>query len=445
MWSFILSFNNMTFNILSCFSQTSAVNLAEKKLTQTVSTYVRMLDALELWLVNHGINIIYADFVKLLIVFAAILVLAFIANWVTKRIFLTIVARIAKRTETVFDDILVERKVFHRLAHLAPALVVFYAIVLPLAEFPHLLDFIQRGTQVFITIVSLSVFMAFTNAIQDFFLTLPASKSHSIKGYLQVLKIIFYSITAITIMSILLKINALRLVSFLGASVAVLMFVFKDTILGLVASIQLSVNDMLRPGDWIEMPSRKTDGIVIDISLTTVKVQNWDKTVTTVPTYALVSDSFTNWRGMEESEGRRVKKAISIDMKTVKFYSEDLLERLSKDLIVKNVFDARKYVQDVQPTDITSDNVPIKAITNLGIFRAYMETYLAHLPVIHPEMTCLVHYLQSNEHGLPLELVFFSKHKDGKNFERIQCEIYEHILALLPEFGLKVYQKMSAD
>lgn len=444
MGAMIAAFYGLLGKTLGFAAETSAVNIAEKEISQILRTYLNMLDVLEKWLESHGVNPFYADAVKVTIVFAAIIVLAFLANWVTKRIFLSVVARVAKKTETVFDDILVERKVFHRLAHLAPLLVIYYSIALPLAEFPHLLDFIHRITELLITLVSLSVIMAFVNAVQDYFLTLPASKSHSIKGYLQVLKIVVYAVTAIIIISIIFKIDPFRLVSFLGASVAVLMFVFKDTILGLVASIQLSVNDMLRPGDWIEMPSRKADGIVQDISLTTVKIQNWDKTITTVPTYSLVSDSFTNWRGMEESEGRRVKKSINIDMTSVVFYSEEMLGRLNGNIIVSNIFDAKKYISEAQPTDKTSDKQDIKAITNLGLFRAYMEAYLTQLPVLHPEMNFLVHYLQSTEHGLPLEIVFFSRLKDGKSFERIQAEIYEHILALLPEFGLRVYQRVSA-
>ena len=430
----------LSYRVLTFFmDDNSTIHLAEKKISQTMETYLKMLDVLEQWLEKHGVNAIYADTIKLLIVILAISVLALIANFVAKRIFLTIVGHVAKKTETVFDDILVEKKVFHRLAHLAPAIIVYYSITLPLAEFPKLLLFLQRITSAYITVISLSAALAFVNALHDFFLTLPASKSHSIKGYLQVLKIVLYSITIIAILSILFDIDATKLLSFLGASVAVLMFVFKDTILGLVASIQLSVNDMLRPGDWIEMQSRKADGIVQDITLTTVKIQNWDKTVTTVPTYALVSDSFTNWRGMEESEGRRVKRSINIDMKSVQFYTADLVERISKNQIVKEVFDAKKFVNESVANNGT------KALTNLGIFRAYLEAFLRKMPVVHPEMTFLVHYLQPNEHGLPLEMIFFTKEKDGKSFERLQCELYDHIFAIIPDFDLRVFQRPTDE
>jgi miniconductance mechanosensitive channel len=428
------------------FMQTATVNEAEKKLTEAVSANVKMLDAFEHWLVNHGVGASYADAVKLSIIFGAIIILALIANFVAKRIFLTVVYHVAKKTETVFDDILVEKKVFHRLAHLAPAIVIYYSISIPLAEFPKLLEFLRDVTQVFMVIASLMVFLAFVTAVNEFFQTLPLSKNHSIKGYLQVVKIIFYFVASIWIVSIVFGIDPVKLVSFLGASVAVLMFIFKDTILGLVASIQLSVNDMLRPGDWIEMPSRKADGIVQDISLTTVKVQNWDKTVTTIPTYSLVSDSFTNWRGMEEAEGRRMKRSIYIDMKSVKFYTENMLDKLAKNKVIARNFDVKQYVTD----SLNDDGGEVKSpehhiLTNLGIFRAYMESYLKNMPVIHDNMTLLVHYLQPNENGLPLELVAFSKEKAGKPFEKLQSDIFDHILAILPEFEIRVFQRPTSD
>lgn len=429
----------------SIFIQSGTVDAAAKKLSETMESNLRLLNTFEQWLVNNGVGAAYADVVKLSIIFAAIAILALLANFVAKRIFLTIVYHIAKKTETVFDDILVEKKVFHRLAHMAPAIVIYYSISVPLAEFPKLVEFLRDITQVYMVIVSLMVFLAFVSAVNEFFQTLPLSKNHSIKGYLQLLKIIFYFISGISIVSIVFHIDPKYLLSFLGASVAVLMFIFKDTILGLVASIQLSVNDMLRPGDWIEMPSRKADGVVQDISLTTVKVQNWDKTVTTIPTYALVSDSFTNWRGMEEAEGRRMKRSIYIDMKSVKFYTDTMLEKLSKNGIIAKNFDVQKYVNEAQNNHDSTKDPEHRILTNLGIFRAYMESYLKNMPVIHDNMTLLVHYLQPTENGLPLELVAFSKEKAGNPFEKLQSDIFDHILAILPEFEIRVFQRPTDD
>jgi miniconductance mechanosensitive channel len=422
-------------------SEPSTVAAAEKRISQVMETYLLWVDTLKNWLIQHGVNASVADMLKLIIVFAAIAFLAFIANFVVKRIILSVVYHFAKKTETVFDDILVEKKVFHRLAHFAPAIVIFYSIGLPLAAYPGLLKFMQDATQVYMIVVGLMTLLAFTNALHEMYLTLPISKSHSIKGYLQVVKIIFYLFAGIFIISAVNDTSPTTLLAGLGAMAAVLMFVFKDTILGLVASIQLSVNDMLRPGDWIEMPSRKADGTVLDISLTTIKVQNWDKTITTIPTYALVADSFTNWRGMEESEGRRVKKAINIDMKSVKFYSDQMLDKLAKNPIIAKNFDVKKYISETQLSDAPEH----RTITNAGVFRAYLEAYLKNSPIIHDEMTQLVHYLQPTENGLPVEIVAFSKEKAGKPFEMLQSEIFDHILAILPEFELKVFQRPTGD
>jgi miniconductance mechanosensitive channel len=403
-----------------------------------------MLENLEKWLISQGINELYADTVKLFIVFAIIALLAVLAYFITKRVILFIVYRISKKTKTIFDDILVEKKVFHRLAHFIPAFIIYQSVVLPLAEYPKMLALVQKASQIYMFIVGLAVLLAFINALNVIYLTLPISKSHSIKGYLQVIKFILYILVGIFIISVINGSSPAALLAGLGAMAAVLMFIFKDPILGLVASIQLSVNDMLRPGDWIEMPSRKADGIVQDISLTTVKVQNWDKTLTTIPTYALVSDSFTNWRGMQESEGRRLKKSIFIDMKSVRFYSDKIIDKLEKNPFIAKNFDVKKYVNENQTNDGNNDSAH-RVITNLGMFRAYLEAYLLNIPVIHPEMTLLVHYLQPTENGLPLEIIAFSKQKDGALFEKLQCDIFDHILAILPEFELRIFQRQSGE
>lgn len=410
---------------------------AKEKLFDIVETYLHWVELLKNWLIKTGVNASLADFFKLLIVFVVIALLAIIANWITKNILLAIVYRVAKKTETVLDDILVEKKVFHKLAHMAPAVVFYYSISLPLAEYPNLLKNLQDLTQVYMIIVGLMTLLAFVDALHEMYLTLPVSKTRTIKGYLQVIKIILYLFAGIFIISALTDTLPTKLLTGLGAMAAVLMFVFKDTILGLVASIQLSANDMLRPGDWIEMPSRKADGIVQDISLTTIKVQNWDKTITTIPTYSIVAESFTNWRGMEESEGRRIKKAIFIDMKSVRFYTGEILEKLEGNNYISKIFDIKNYVKSNENSN--------KTLTNLGIFRAYLETYLKSQPIVHDEMTVMVHYLQPTENGLPVELVAFSKEKAGAPYERFQSDVLDHVLAILPEFGLKVFQRPTGD
>lgn len=259
---------------------------------------------------------------------------------------------------------------------------------------------------------------------------MPVSKERTIKGYVQVVKIILYIIVSIVIVSILTGVPAKSLFTGLGAMAAVLMFVFKDTILGLVASIQLSANDMLKPGDWIEMPAKKADGTVIDISLTTVKVQNWDKTIVTIPTYALVSESFTNWRGMEQAEGRRIKKAFNIDVNTIRFCTPEIIVRFGKMPILTNFL------------EINKDN----NYTNLTVFRAYIEEYLRRFPYTNTNMSILATITSAEGgNGVSVQYVAFLKEKAGNPFEKHQSLIFEHFLATLKEFDLKVFQSPTGN
>lgn len=240
----------------------------------------------------------------------------------------------------------------------------------------------------------------------------------------------------------------MKLVTGLGAIAAILLLVFKDTILGLVASIQLSANNMLKPGDWIEMKKYNADGTVIDISLNTVKVQNWDKTITTIPTYALVSESFNNWRGMEESDGRRIKRSINIDMKSVRFCDNELLEKFERFMLIRDyVIGKQKEISEFNKKLSVADDDTFNARrqTNLGVFRKYLEGYLHNHPMINDDMTFLVRHLQPSEKGLPIEIYVFSKDQRWANYEAIQADIFDHILAVLPEFELRVFQNPSGS
>ncbi|NJO69210.1 MAG: mechanosensitive ion channel family protein [Bacteroidetes bacterium] len=284
---------------------------------------------------------------------------------------------------------------------------------------------VQTLCLVYMVIVSLMVLLSFVDALHEIYLTLPVSRERTIKGYLQVIKILLYIIVTIIIISIISGVAASKLFTGLGAMAAVLMFVFKDTILGLVASIQLSANDMLKPGDWIEMPAKKADGTVIDISLTTVKVQNWDKTIVTIPTYTLVSESFTNWRGMEQSEGRRIKKVFNIDVNTVKFCTPDMIERFEKMPLLDSFLDAYKK----------------EKFTNLTIFRYYIEEYLHRFPFTNIDMTIFATITNADTgNGISIQYVAFLKEKAGKPFEKHQSVIFEHFLAIMKDFDLNVFQ-----
>ncbi len=392
--------------------------------------YLRFVELLRKILIDWGISDSISNIIIVTIIVIAIFILAWIANFVAKRIILVILYFIVKKSKTTWDDIIFERKVFNRLSLIAPAAVIYHTIKLPLAGYPEFENLIQTLCLVYMVIVSLMVLLSFIDALHEIYLTIPVSKERTIKGYLQVVKIILYVIITIVIISILSGVPAKNLFTGLGAMAAVLMLVFKDTILGLVASIQLSANDMLKPGDWIEMPAKKADGTVIDISLTTVKVQNWDKTIVTIPTYALVSESFTNWRGMEQSEGRRIKKTFNIDVNTVHFCDAELIGKLGKMSLLDSFFNLNKE----------------NNFTNLTIFRFYIEEYLRRFPFVNLDMTILSTITSSDGgNGIVVQYVAFLKEKAGIPFEKHQSLIFEHFIAILKEFDLKMFQAPTGN
>jgi miniconductance mechanosensitive channel len=373
--------------------------------------------------------------------------LALLADFIIKRIIITTITRLARKSKNDWDDVFVERKVFNRLAHLAPALIIYYSLQY-IFQAPGLVAFLENVTQSVMVIVSLLVVDAVLNALHEIYMKLPISEGRSIKGYIQVVKIIFYFAGVILLISIFSGKAPKTLITGLGALAAVLILVFKDTILGFVASIQLSANKMVKVGDWISMPKFNADGTVIDISLNTVKVQNWDKTIATVPTYALVSESFNNWKGMEESGGRRIKRSINIDMKSVTFLDKAQIEKLRhfyllKDYITRREKEIEEYNQSLNLEGSMVTNG--RKMTNLGTFRAYLENYLRNHPKIHQEMTFLVRHLQPTETGIPLEIYVFSREQEWAKYETLQADIFDHILAILPEFGLRVFQDPTGD
>jgi miniconductance mechanosensitive channel len=384
-------------------------------------------------------------FIENATIILAIVILAFLADYIVKRIIITTITRLAKRSRNDWDDVFVKQRVFNRLAHLAPALIVFYSLrfVFDGEGAVNLVTFLENITQAYMVIVVLLVVDALLNALHEIYTKLPVSQGRNIKGYVQVVKIIVYFAAVIIIISIFSGKAPNALLTGLGAMAAVLMLVFKDTILGFVASIQLSANKMVNVGDWISMPKYNADGDVIDISLNTVKVQNWDKTIATIPTYALVSESFHNWKGMEQSGGRRIKRSINIDMNSVTFLSKSQIEKLRKFYLLKDYIGEKEkeiaeYNQSLQMEEGTVTNG--RKMTNLGTFRKYLEEYLRRHPMIHQDMTFLVRHLQPTDKGLPIEIYVFSKDQAWANYEKIQADIFDHILAILPEFDLHVFQ-----
>ena len=405
-----------------------------------------MLEISKDWLVNQGVDIALADIFARGVVFTLIFILSIITYWIAKRFILKGIATIIGKTKTEWDDVILKKKVFNRLAYLAPAVVIYLFITIPFEDYEWLINFFKGTALIYMIVIVILTIDAFLNALLTIYETYEVSKRIPIKGFIQVFKIIVYFTCGIFIISILVDKTPIYLFSSLGALTAVLMFIFKDSILGFIAGIQLSANQMVAPGDWIEMPKYGADGNIIEIALTTVKVQNWDKTITTIPTYALITESFKNWRGMSEADGRRIKRSISLDMNTVKFCTEEMINRYSKIQYISDYIKEKEtelQQNNIQENVDNSSLVNGKRMTNLGTFRAYVEAYLNNNPMINKNMTFLVRQLAPTENGIPIELYVFSKDKVWANYENIQANIFDHILAVIPEFDLQVFQGPS--
>lgn len=409
---------------------------------------IRFLFDIKQLLINWGIQESYANLLNIIVGTVIILIIAILSDIVARKLILGSITHIVKKTSTTWDDIIYEKKVFNRLSHLAPAIILLYSTRFVLGEYETITNLIQVLIKIYMIIISLLVAVSFLKAIAEIYQTLSISKDKPIKGYIQVVQIILYTVALILILSLILGKSPTVLLTGIGALAAVLILVFKDTILGFVASIQLSANNMLRIGDWISLPSHNADGTVTEITLNTVKVQNWDKTITTIPTYALVSESFGNWRGMEESGGRRIKRHINIDMRSVKFCSPEMLEKFKRIIYLRDYIEEKqKEIEQYNIDNDIDESIVVngRRMTNLGTFRKYLEMYLKNHPMIHNDMTFLVRHLQPNEKGIPIEIYVFSKDQKWANYESIQADIFDHILAVIPEFELSVFQNPSGD
>ncbi len=375
-----------------------------------------------------------------------LLLLCVIFYFIFKNLLLTFIIRLIRKSKLSLDDFFVTRRVFHRLAHIAPALVVYFFDYSFYEPYPLFFGFLVKASVIYIVIILFWTFQAFLMALEDVYNMLPFSAERPIKGYMQLVHLIFIIIGILWGISILFDVQVAKIFTGLGAIAAVLLLVFKDTILGFVAGIQLSANKMLKVGDWIEMPTHNADGIVLEVTLNTVKVQNWDRTITTIPTYALVSSPFMNWRGMEESGGRRIKRSITIDMQSVTFCTPEMIEKFKKIHHLKDYIEKRqKEIAEYNAQQGVDESVLVngRRMTNLGVFRKYLENYLSSHPKINMNMTFLVRHLQPTEKGIPIEVYVFSADQRWANYEGIQADIFDHILAVIPEFGLSVFQLPS--
>ncbi len=375
----------------------------------------------------------------------ALLAIAVIADLIIKNIVLRATRAIARRTRSNWDDALIDHNVFGRLAQVVPALIVISAVEL-VPDLPKELDRLigNVATGYLVLMITLTAWAAL-GAANQIYETYPISRERPLKGVVQLLQIVVLLFGGVMVISAVMDRSPLLLLSGLGAMTAILLLVFKDTILGLVASVQLTANDMVRVGDWIEMPQYGADGDVIDVALHTVKVQNWDKTITTIPTYKLIAESFRNWRGMSMSGGRRIKRALYIDTGSIRFLSHDEIERFRRFALLKDYIAAKEKELAEYNANLkyaVEADVNQRRLTNIGTFRAYVQNYLRNHPQIHQRgMTLMVRQLPPGPEGLPIEIYCFTRTTDWIDYEAIQADIFDHLLAIVPEFGLRLYQR----
>ncbi len=359
---------------------------------------------------------------------ALILLISYIMTKLFRHLVIPAVHKITSRTKATWDDYLFNEKMMTSFCRMIPPIMFYLLLPFVFNNIPQVLDILLKGCLIYLVITTLMLVNSFLNSLYEISNEHETLRNRPLKGIYQMINLVAIGIGIILIISILIDQNAATILAGLGASAAVLMLIFKDSILGLVAGVQLSANDMLRPGDWITMPKYGADGDVLEVSLTTVKVRNFDKTITTIPPYALVSDSFQNWRGMRETGGRRIKRSIFIDMTTVHFCSER----------EKEMFASRGWIDEAQAK-------PEAQVVNLYVFRNYLQNYLREHPRTHKELMIMVRQMQPTSEGLPLEIYCFSNTIVWLEYEQIQGEIFDHILAVIPEFGLRIFQRPSGN
>lgn len=376
-----------------------------------------------------------------LLVIAAILLL--ISVFVTKKILHNVVGRLFKKTRGKWDDLLIKHHLFSALGYLVSVIVLKFAVPVLFDDFPDTLAFIGKLLDVYLVFVVVRILIVFLKATEEYLSESQLFIEKPIASYFQLVRIILYVIAAILGMSIIINKSPLYLLGAFGAMTAVILLIFKDTILGLVASIQISANDMVRIGDWVEMPKYNADGDVTAINLNTIKVSNWDKTITTIPTYYFITESFKNWRGMQMSGGRRIKRTIQVSIDSIQFVDPEMRERFKKiDLIKDHIINRQAEIEQYNNDNNVNTDVLIngRRMTNVGVFRTYIEKYLQNHPRIHQDMTMIVRQQEPGQYGLPIEIYCFTNTIKWAEYENIQSDIFDHVVAAISYFNLTVFQ-----
>ncbi len=405
-------------------------------------------DWIELLLTQAGVSEALAPYLRLFILLIALILVAGILFLFTKHIVIHSLYRLFKRTETTWDDGLADLKVFDNLAHILPAIVVEVFATTIFLDFDEFLPLVIKLTDAYIIIVGLLIVLSFLRFAEHRVSLSPLFSDKPLASYFQLFRIILYIATGILVLSALLGRSPIYFLSAFGAMTAIILLIFKDTILGFVASVQMSANDIVRVGDWVEMPKFNADGDVIAINLNTVKVKNWDKTVTTIPTYYFITDSFKNWRGMHESGGRRIMRSLFINVQTIKFVNPEDRERYKKyylltDFIIKRQQEIEHF--NTEHNFDTSELINGRRMTNIGVYRHYILSYLKNHKQIRQDMTLLVRQLPIHDRGIPIEIYCFTKTTAWIEYEGIQADIFDHLVAAASFFDLEIFQQPSGS
>ncbi|WNH10287.1 mechanosensitive ion channel family protein [Thalassobellus suaedae] len=387
-----------------------------------------------------------AKYLNMVALLVALLIIVFVVDFIIRKLLLNTFTSFAAISKTNFDDLLVKNKVPRNIAHIIPLLLALEFIDKVFIDFPSFENIVEKGLKVFAIILSLWIVRSLLNTLKDYLKTIPSLKDKPIDSYIQVFMIFAWVAGFMSTIAIVTNIPFIKFVTGLGAISAVIILVFKDTIMGFVASIQVSINDMVRIGDWITFEKYGADGDVIEINLATVKVQNFDKTITTIPTYALISDSFKNWRGMTSSEGRRIKRALIIKQSGIKYLTDTDVEKLKHIQLITSYLEGRQAdIKSYNETNKINKDLLLNGrnLTNIGVFRKYIDSYLKHHSAINKDMMIMARQLAPTPQGIPLEIYAFSSDKRWGNYEYIMSDIFDHLLAALPYFELEIFELPS--
>lgn len=395
------------------------------------------------YLIESGISTASASYLNMLILLLLLFVVSFVIDFAVRKILVDFFTRFSVKSKTNFDDLLVKNKVPRNIAHVFPLLAALELIPFVFTHFQYFENIAQKGLKSFAVLLILWIVRSFLNTLKDYFKTVPSLKDKPVDSYIQVIMIFSWILGLLSVFAIISGIEFIKFITTIGAASAVILLVFKDTILGFVASIQVSINDMVRIGDWITFEKYGADGDVIEINLSTVKVQNFDKTITTIPTYALISDSFKNWRGMEDAEGRRIKRALNIKIDSIQYLDAKKVTRLKKISSITSYLETRQADIDAYNATHNIDKELLlngRNLTNIGVFRKYVETYIENHSGTNKEMMIMVRQLAPSPQGIPLEIYTFSSDKRWKNYEYIMADIFDHIIAAAPYFDLEIFE-----